>query len=135
MSQSRLLKRLSQWQQGKQLRSDSLSIQDSILLDIECLLNSQQGNILIDEKMGLNDLQGNFNSHGAPDLEELAMQISAQITNYEPRLINVSLASDDDHKSLSSLNWRLTSKTNNELDVIALININADGRVSIKSAI
>ena len=135
MSQSRLLKRLAYWQQGKQQLSDSLSIQESILLDIEFLLNSQQGNILIDEEMGLNDLQGHFNSHGSPDLDDLARQIGAQITNYEPRLKNVRITLDEEHKSLSSFNWRLTCKTNNELDVIALININADGRVSIKSAI
>ncbi len=135
MSQSRLLKRLAKWQKGNQLKSNSLSVQDAILIDVECLLNSQQGNILIDENMGLNDLQGHFNSHGSPDLDDLAMQISTQITHYEPRLKSVSLTLDEEHKDLSSFNWRLTCKTNNELDVIALININADGRVSIKSAI
>ncbi len=134
MSQSRLLIRLANWQQGNQLKSDSLSIQEAILLDVECLLNSQQGNILIDEKMGLNDLHGHFNSHGSPDLDDFARQISAQITDYEPRLKNVSLTLDEEHKSLASFNWRLTCKTNNELDVIAQININADGLVCIKSA-
>ncbi len=135
MSQVRLLKRLTNWQQGKLAKSDSLSIQESILLDIESLLNSQQGNILIDGNMGLNDLQGHFNSHGAPDLEELTMRINTQITQYEPRLKNVSLSLDEDHKSLSSFSWRLTSTTNNELDVFASIIINADGRVSIKPAV
>ncbi len=135
MSQSRLLKRFAYLQQGKQSLSESISIQESILLDIECLLNSQKGNILIDESMGMDDLQGHFNSHGAPDIEKLASQIIEQISNYEPRLNNVSLTLDEDNKDLSSFNWHLTSKTNNELDVIALININADGRVSIKSAI
>ncbi len=135
MSQSRLLKRLANWQQGKQYQGESLSIQDSILLDIESLLNSQQGNVLIDENMGLNDLQGNFNSHSAPNLDELAEQITTQITNYESRLKNVSLNTDEEHRSLSSYSWRMTSKTINNLDVIALNNINADGHVSIKSAI
>ncbi len=135
MSQNRLLKRLAHWQQGKQALTNSLSIQESILLDLECLLNSQKGNILIEECMGMDDLKGSFNSHGAPDLEQLAININEQITHYEPRLKNVSLVLNDENNNYSSFNWHLTSKTNNELDVIALININADGRVSIKSAI
>ncbi len=135
MSQVRLLKRLTSWQQGKIAKSDSSSIQDSILLDIESLLNSQQGNILIDEKMGLNDLQGHFNSHGTPDLEELTIHISTQITQYEPRLKDISVSLDEEHKSLSSFSWRLVSMTHDELDVFASIIINADGRVSIKSAV
>ena len=135
MSQSRLLKRLADWQQPKQAHGKSTSVQQSILLDVECLLNSQQGNILIDDEMGLNDLQSNFNSHAAPDLETLALQITTQIARYEPRLINTSLSLDEDNKSLSSFSWRMTCKTDSNLDVIALININADGRVSVKSAI
>ncbi len=135
MSQVRLLKRLTNWQQGKLAKSDSSSIQESILLDIESLLNSQQGNILIDEQMGLNDLQGHFNSHGAPDLEELTIHISTQITQYEPRLKNISVTLDEEHKSLSSFSWRLVSMTHDELDIFASIIINADGRVSIKSAV
>ncbi len=135
MSQVRLLKRLTNWQQGNLAKSDLSSIQESILLDIESLLNSQQGNILIDEQMGLNDLQGHFNSHGAPDLEELTTHISTQITHYEPRLKNISVSLDEDHKSLSSFSWRLVSMTHDELDIFASIIINADGRVSIKSAV
>jgi type VI secretion system lysozyme-like protein len=135
MSQVRLLKRLTSWQQGKSPKGDSLSIQESILLDVESLLNSQQGNILIDDAMGLNDLQGHFNSHGAPDLEELTTHISTQISLYEPRLKNVRLSLDEEHKNLSSFSWRLASVTNNELDVFASIIINADGRVSIRSAV
>ena len=91
--------------------------------------------ILIDEKMGLNDLQGHFNSHGTPDLEELTIHISTQITQYEPRLKDISVSLDEEHKSLSSFSWRLVSMTHDELDVFASIIINADGRVSIKSAV
>lgn len=135
MSQSRLLKRLASWQQAKQGNSNTVNVQDTILVDVECLLNSQQGNVLIDEEMGLNDLQSNFNSHTAPDLETLGRQITQQIARYEPRLINPHLILDEDHKTLSSFSWRMTCKTDSNLDVIALINVNADGRVSIKSAI
>jgi type VI secretion system lysozyme-like protein len=135
MSQSRLLKRLASWQQAKTANDNPLNIQELILVDVECLLNSQQGNVLIDEDMGLSDLQSNFNSHSAPDLETLATQITAQITRYEPRLINPQLTLNEDNKNLSSFSWRMACKTNSNLDVIALINVNADGRVSIKSAI
>lgn len=133
----RLLKRLAHWQQAKQGSTTSLSIQDEILLDIENLLNSQQGNVLIDEGMGLKNLQGHFQSHSAPDLEGLGNEISAQITEFEPRLKNVQVSIDEDNQDFSTFSWRFSAGGIDKYSTITLaayIKINANGRVTVASA-
>lgn len=133
----RLLKRLAHWQQAKQGGTQALPIQDEILLDIENLLNSQQGNVLIDEGMGLKNLQGHFQSHSAPDLEGLGNEISAQINEFEPRLKNVLVSIDEDNQDFSTFSWRFSASGINEFSNVALtayIKINANGRVTVVSA-
>ena len=133
----RLLKRLAHWQQAKQGITASLSLQDEILMDIENLLNSQQGNVLIDEGMGLKNLQGHFQSHSAPDLEGLGNEIAAQIIEFEPRLKNVQVSIDEDNQDFSTFSWRLAAggiHPNTASTLTAYIKINANGRVSVSPA-
>ena len=133
----RLLKRLAHWQQAKQGQTSSVQLQDEILLDVENLLNSQQGNVLIDEGMGLKNLQGHFQSHSAPDLEGLGNEISAQINEFEPRLKNIQVSIDEDNQDFSTFSWRLSANGDGEFSNIALaayIKINANGRVTVVSA-
>jgi type VI secretion system lysozyme-like protein len=133
----RLLKRLATWQQGKQGSSNHVPLQDEILLDVENLLNSQQGNVLIDNNMGLKNLQGHFQSHNTPDLEGLGNEISAQIVEFEPRLKNVRVSLDEDNQDFSTFSWRLSATCDGDfsnINLAAFIKINANGRVSIASA-
>jgi type VI secretion system lysozyme-like protein len=137
MTQQRLLKRLTTWQQGKQTLNQAASLGDSILQDIENVLNVQQGNVLIHEDMGLTNLQGYFHSHSAPDLAGLGEEISAQISEFETRLKNVSVIFDDENQDFTHFTWRLSATTadnSNTMSISAFIKINANGLVTIESA-
>ena len=137
MSQQRLLKRISAWQQGKVSSDHAGNLADSILLDVENILNCQQGNVLIHEDMGLKNLQGHFHSHNAPDLNGLGAEIAAQITEFETRLKNVSVTLDEDNKDFTHFIWRLnatTAENYNAFVISAFIKINANGLVTIESA-
>lgn len=137
MNQQRLLKRIATWQQGKQAKHHAGNLEDSILLDIENILNCQQGNVLIDSAMGLSNLQGYFHSHSSPDLEGLGKEISAQISEFETRLKNISVSVDEDNKDCTHFIWRLDATTVDNYDALSItahIKINANGLVSIESA-
>jgi type VI secretion system lysozyme-like protein len=137
MNQQRLLKRISTWQQGKQATHHVTSLAESILLDIENILNCQQGNVLIHEEMGLKNLQGHFHSHSAPDLQGLGAEISAQISEFETRLKNVSVSLDEDNQDFTHFIWRLNATTADNYDSLSIsahIKINANGLVTIESA-
>jgi type VI secretion system lysozyme-like protein len=137
MNQQRLLKRIATWQQGKQAPAQTASLGESILLDIENVLNCQQGNVLIHEDMGLTNLQGYFHSHSAPDLEGLGMEIGAQISEFETRLKNVSVSLDEENQDFTHFTWRLSATTADNsslLNISAYIKINANGLVTIESA-
>ena len=137
MSQQRLLKRISAWQQGKVSSDHAGNLADSILLDVENILNCQQGNVLIHEDMGLKNLQGHFHSHNAPDLNGLGAEIAAQITEFETRLKNVSVTLDEENQDFTHFIWRLSATTADEnasSTIAAYIKINANGLVTIESA-
>lgn len=137
MNQQRLLKRIATWQQGKLVTQHVSSLTDTILLDIQNVLNCQQGNVLIDEVMGLKNLQGHFHSHSAPDLEGLGAEISAQISEFETRLKNVSVTLDEENQDFTHFIWRLSATTaddNASSTIAAYIKINANGLVTIESA-
>lgn len=137
MNQQRLLKRIASWQQGKQSSESAENIADSILLDIQNVLNCRQGNVLLNQDMGLKNLQGHFHSHNAPDLQGLGNEMSAQISEFETRLKNVSVSMDEDNQDFSNFVWRLSATTadsNDSLSISAFIKINANGLVTIESA-
>jgi len=137
MNQQRLLKRIASWQQGKQSSESAENIADSILLDIQNVLNCRQGNVLLNQDMGLKNLQGHFHSHNAPDLQGLGNEMSAQISEFETRLKNVSVSMDEDNQDFSNFVWRLNATTadnNDSLSISAFIKINANGLVTIESA-
>lgn len=137
MNQQRLLKRIASWQQGKQSSESAENIADSILLDIQNVLNCRQGNVLLNQDMGLKNLQGHFHSHNAPDLQGLGNEMSAQISEFETRLKNVSVSMDEDNQDFSNFVWRLSATTADNYDslnISAFIKINANGLVTIESA-
>lgn len=137
MNQQRLLKRLVTWQQGKSSSAHMDNLSDAILTDIENILNCQQGNVLISKEMGLKDLQGHFHSHSAPDTQGLGNEIAAQITEFETRLKSVSVSVDEDNKDLSCFKWRMQATTKDSyssLNISAYIKINANGLVTLESA-
>lgn len=137
MNQQRLLKRIATWQQGKQASHHSIGLAEAILRDVENVLNCQQGNVLIHKDMGLKNLQGHFHSHNAPDLEGLGNEISAQIGEFETRLKNVSVRLDEDNQDFTHFIWRLSASTVDTYDSLAIsayIKINANGLVTIESA-
>lgn len=137
MNQQRLLKRIATWQQGKAAANQVSNLNDAILLDVQNILNCQQGNVLINDGMGLKNLQGHFHSHSAPDLVGLGAEISAQISEFEPRLKNVSVALDDENQDFTNFVWRLSASTTGDISsstISAYIKINANGLVTIESA-
>lgn len=138
MSQVRLLKRISHWQQGQKTSVSRDAWEEQLLLDIESLLNSQQGNVLIDERLGLSDLQSQFQSHSAPNLDELEQQIRFQIQEFEPRVQNITLNLDEDYKDPTSFCWKFAGAVVAGLggsSVHANIKILANGQVTVEAAV
>lgn len=135
MSQVRFLKRMSHLQKSNHSVMPSVSFEEQLLLDIEKLLNSQQGNVLIDDRMGLPDLQSQFQSHGTPDLEGLAGQIRFQITEFEPRLVDFSLLLDEDNNDVTCFSWKLNgTAVMNQLphNILAILKIYSNGQIIVE---
>jgi predicted component of type VI protein secretion system len=138
MSQVRFLKRVTLWQNSKQGSVPSVSFEEQLLVDIERLLNSRQGNVLIDKDMGLPDLQGQFQSHGIPDLEILTDQIRFQLTEFEPRLSKFSLFLDEENNDVSCYCWKLngTSTTNQFThNILATIKVFSNGQIVVEPTV
>lgn len=137
MARERLLKRLAVWQKGMKTSDDAYDLVDSVITDIELLLNSQRGNVLIDDTMGLSDLRSVFHGHSAPDVDELNKELMYQISEFEPRIAINSLTHDEEKSGIGRLCWRLSAITRSESnaqDLIAYITIDVNGRVSVSSA-
>ena len=138
MSQVRFLKRVALWQNSKQGSMPKVSFEEQLLIDIERLLNSRQGNVLIDQAMGLPDLQGQFQSHGIPDLDILTEQIRLQLTEFETRLEKFSLFLDEDNNDVSCYSWKLNgTSTTNQLthNILANIKVFSNGQIVVEPTV
>lgn len=135
MAQLRLLKRLQQWQhlEGESLELDDASLVESILVDIENLLNTIQGTALIHDKLGLSDVKKLFVSHGNIAQDVVTDEIRSNIELFEPRLRGCVLEKDETMKA-GALRWRLRGEVavrDRAVPVRADISLTADGRISL----
>lgn len=138
MAQVRFLKRVAHWQKGKQSSTPSMPFEEQLLLDIERLLNSRQGNVLIDPSMGLPDLQGQFQSHSMPDLDNLTEQIRYQLTEFEPRLSKFSLLLDEENNDVSCFRWKLNgTATTHQLtsNILASLKVFSNGQIIVEPTV
>lgn len=135
MAQLRLLKRLQQWQhlEGESLELDDASLVESILVDIENLLNTIQGTALIHDKLGLSDVKKLFVSHGNIAQDVVTDEIRSNIELFEPRLRGCVLEKDETMKA-GALRWQLRGEVpvrDRAVPVRADISLTADGRISL----
>lgn len=135
MGQLRLLKRMQQWQhlEGEPLDVDDNSLVESILTDIENLLNTIQGTALIHEKLGLSDVKKLFVSHGNVAQDVISDEIRTNIQTFELRIRRCTLEKDETVKS-GALRWLLRGEVPVRDRVVPLqadISLTADGRISL----
>lgn len=135
MGQIRLLKRMQQWQylEGDPLDVDDNSLVESILKDVENLLNTIQGTALIHEKLGLSDVKKMFVSHGNVAQDVISDEIRTNIQMFEPRIRRCTLEKDEVVKS-GALRWLLRGEVPVRDRVVPLqadISLTADGRISL----
>jgi type VI secretion system lysozyme-like protein len=138
MSQVRFLKRIAHLQNSKQGSVPKVSFEEQLLIDIERLLNSRQGNTLINPNMGLPDLQGQFQSHGTPDLDTLTDHIRYQLTEFEPRLLKFSVFLDEENNDVSCYCWKLngTSSANQiSHNILATIKVFSNGQILVEPTV
>lgn len=135
MAQPRLLKRLQSWQyhQGVTVSVDDVSLVDSILADVQNLLNTIQGTALIDQRLGLSDVKKLFVSHGNLAHDVIHEEIRHNIAEYEPRIKRFTLEPDD-KTPVGALKWQLNGQIPVRDRVVVFsadVVLTADGQISI----
>jgi type VI secretion system lysozyme-like protein len=135
MAELRLLKRMQQWQhlEGESLDVDDASLIESILDDIQNLLNTIQGTALIHDTLGLSDVKKLFVSHGNVAQDVISEEIRSNIQEFEPRILRCTLSRDETVKA-GALRWLLQGEVpvrDRVLSVQATISLTADGRISL----
>jgi type VI secretion system lysozyme-like protein len=135
MAQLRLLKRMQQWQhlEGETLEVDDVRLIESILADIENLLNTIQGTALIHDQLGLSDVKKLFVSHGNVAQDVISEEIRSNLQTFEPRLDRFTLEKDETVNA-GALRWLLRGEVpvrDRVLPVRADISLTADGRISL----
>lgn len=139
MAQLRFLKRLQQWQQydGSVPTQDDQSLIDSILADVENLLNTIQGTALINERLGLSDVKKLFVSHGSLAQDVVTEEIRYNISRFEARISSFVLEKDSVVRT-AQLGWVLHGEIpvrERSLAFQANLVLTADGRISLKARI
>ncbi|MCH8530631.1 MAG: GPW/gp25 family protein [Saccharospirillum sp.] len=139
MGQLRFLKRLQQWQQyeGSLPAQDDQSLIDSVLADVENLLNTIQGTALINERLGLSDVKKLFVSHGSLAQDVVTEEIRYNISQFEARIKRFTLEKDSAART-GQLGWVLHGEIpvrERSLAFQANLVLTADGRISLKARV
>ncbi len=90
----RLLKRIRRWSTEEPdgiSDIDGSDLLESVQNDLELLFNTRRGTVLINPQMGIPDLTHLTNGFSQPDVDDLQLELSQQIKNFEPRLSAVEL--------------------------------------------
>ncbi len=137
MARARLLKRLKaiQESQGRLPELDAGELVDTILEDVQDLLNTIKGTVLINKKMGLSDVKSLFVSHGQMALDNITQEILYNIQHFEKRIDAVQLEKIDLPDSVNQI-WNLYGNivdSRGSFPFNAEIILTPDGRIQLKA--
>ena len=89
MSNTRLLKRIKQWEQKTNESIDSIDsdlLIDTILQDLSDLFNTRKGSVLMDANYGIEDFTSLMSTMAPPEIEQLCQSFNYACNHYEQRL-------------------------------------------------
>jgi type VI secretion system protein len=133
----RLLKRIKSWEQAGFVSATDIEaneIMESVCDDLEKLFNTRSGTVLIDHEYGLSDFTHLWSGYAAPDLEEIELNLSQQIRQYEKRLTSVSLTYQQPGKDSAGVKFGLNATFEHkkqDMNLAANIEFSDNGSVSV----
>jgi len=135
MEDERLLERLRAVEKNPNRREgrDNGRLIHSILMHLERILNTRQGNVPIAEDYGVPDLTNLPGGSATESTHEIERSIRQIIQKYEHRLTGVRVHFTPQEEDILSLRFRITAKLAVEEDVPIVFNtvIGTDGKINV----
>lgn len=111
-------------------------IVDSIMHNLENILNHQQGSALAAPDLGLPDLNSARFGDGLENLRGFERVVEQCIRNYEPRAVNVQASFVEDSGNALSLGFKISLSIQMEHEIVPLVFetiLGIDGRIYVEN--
>lgn len=135
MKEERLLDRIRTWETDPARRGveDPRRLNDSILLHLQRILNTRQGNVPIADDYGVPDFT-EYLKFGAAYAGELEKFLRSTIQKYEPRLKGVRVSFVAQEEDRLNLRFQVVAKLadNARLQMQFETTIGSDGKIRLK---
>lgn len=120
---------------GRSMTEDPRKVIDSVMLHVQCLLNTRQGGVQIAEDYGLPDFNDVLHSQASAP-REIEKSIRQTIQKYEPRLRAVRVRYIPIEDDILSLNFEIHARMafeNAEESIVFESQLGQDGKITIRS--
>jgi type VI secretion system protein len=137
MSRERLLKRIRAWSQRESSAGNDLAaFTESVLNDVETVLNTRQGTVILDPDFGMPDFSNLFNSLSPPELENLQRSLRSCLEHSDRRLQGVSVEYVPRDNDIGVLRFSISARLqfrNQEVPMNFFSLLQGDGSIGVQT--